>query len=142
MLRNIGLLLILIIGFSGFIFMYTNVLTLTVYAQSAAPIWGKANENSVQQLPGPNNEDVATNLNDSYAVQELVPYVIKILMLVSAAAALIFLISAGWQYLLGDGEEGTYTQAKKTIIWSIIGLVLSVFSYAIVDVIANIEWFN
>lgn len=93
-----------------------------------------------EQLAGPETDQVATKVEESYLFTVLVPFVIKTLLVFAAAAATIFLIYSGWQYAMGFGDEGAYTQAKKNIIYAIIGLALTILSYAIVDILSSVDW--
>ncbi len=79
-------------------------------------------------------------LEKSVAVKKVLPQVIKTMMLFAAAMSLIFIIYSGWQYIIALGDDNTYTQAKNNILYSIIGLIISILSYAIVDIVSSITW--
>ena len=59
-----------------------------------------------------------------------------ILQLVGYAAA-IMLIVGGFKYMTAQGESDKMAGAKKTILNSIIGLVISIMAVAIINVIVN-----
>ena len=44
----------------------------------------------------------------------------------------------GFQMISGAGNEETYTKAKKTIIWAVIGLALALLSFSIVAIVQDI----
>jgi hypothetical protein len=52
-------------------------------------------------------------------------------------AAVVMLILGGFQYITSTGDAGNMSNAKKTITNAIIGLVISLFSVAIVNVVAG-----
>ena len=54
-------------------------------------------------------------------------------------SALIMLIVSGVRYLTAYGNDEAATSAKKMIIYSIVGLLLAIFSYAIVSIIINLK---
>ncbi|MFA6458242.1 MAG: hypothetical protein WCV72_02520 [Patescibacteria group bacterium] len=58
----------------------------------------------------------------------------------TAALAVIFLIIGGYQYLTAMGNEEQLKVAHKTIIWSIAGVLLALLSFAIVQIIVNIQF--
>ena len=47
--------------------------------------------------------------------------------------AVIMLIIGGIKYVLSGGDSKKVTDAKNTVLYAIIGLVIAVFSYAIVN---------
>lgn len=52
-------------------------------------------------------------------------------------AAVVMLIIGGFRYLTSAGEEGRMKTAKQTILNAVIGLLISIFSIAIVNVVAG-----
>ncbi len=57
---------------------------------------------------------------------------------VAGSVALVALIVGGVMYMTSAGEEQKATQAKKLILWTIIGLVVILLSYAILSLINEI----
>jgi hypothetical protein len=55
-----------------------------------------------------------------------------------AIGSVIFIIVGGVQMLLAVGNEEELGKAKKTILWAIVGLVLAMFSVAIVSIISKL----
>lgn len=55
-----------------------------------------------------------------------------------AVSAVIFIIIGGMQMHIAVGQEEKLTAAKKTITWAIVGLVLSILSLAMIQIVANI----
>lgn len=51
--------------------------------------------------------------------------------------AVIMLIVGGLRYILSQGESSKVAQAKNTIMYAVIGIVLAIFSYAIVIYVTN-----
>jgi len=58
----------------------------------------------------------------------------------TAALAVIFLIIGGYQYLTAIGNEEQIKQAHKTIIWSLVGVLISLLAFAIVQILVNINF--
>lgn len=63
---------------------------------------------------------------------QVLPNVAKWMTSFLAALAVIFLIVAGFQYLFSEGDPEKATQASKTAFYVIIGVMLSMFAYALV----------
>ncbi len=64
---------------------------------------------------------------DSSAV-ELILKISGILMTVAAAIAVMLLIYGGIIYAMAAGEEEKIKKAKRTMIWSVIGLVVAILA--------------
>lgn len=58
--------------------------------------------------------------------------VINILLFLAGTIAVIMIIIGGIRYITSDGDANKAGQAKNTIIYAIIGLVVAVLSYGIV----------
>ena len=51
--------------------------------------------------------------------------------------AVIMIIWGGIRYVLSAGNSAALTSAKNTIIYAIIGLVIAILAYAIVNFVIN-----
>lgn len=60
----------------------------------------------------------------------------------AGVAAVIFLIIGGIKFITSGGDQVKAGQAKKTITFAIVGLVIIVFSFFIIKVIATITGAN
>lgn len=74
-------------------------------------------------------------LTRSQTVGELIINIIRILLTVTMAVAVLFIIIGGYQYITSAGSEERAGKGKKTLINAIIGLVLIIMAYAIVSVV-------
>jgi hypothetical protein len=75
-----------------------------------------------------------TGINDIWLI---VAAVIEILLRVGVLVAIGIIIYAGFQYVTSQGEPDKTTQARKTIINAVIGLVITIFAAAIVNFLAG-----
>ena len=55
------------------------------------------------------------------------------MLLVIGVVAVIMLIVGGFRYVLSNGNEKAISGAKDTILYAIIGIVVALLSYAIVN---------
>jgi hypothetical protein len=62
----------------------------------------------------------------------------QLLTFIFAAVAVLFLVWGGVQYVTSGGDDGRVKNAKNTILYAIIGLVITIVAYAIVGVISNL----
>ncbi len=51
--------------------------------------------------------------------------------------AVIVIIIAGWRYVLFGGDPAKTKQSKDTILWAVIGLVVSVSAWVIVNFVLD-----
>lgn len=63
--------------------------------------------------------------------------VIEIMLQLVGYIAVGFIIAGGFKYLTSTGSADDIAKAKKTILNAIIGLVISIFSVAIVNIVAG-----
>lgn len=67
----------------------------------------------------------------------VVARVISFLVLIIGALAFISVIVSGLQYITSGGDSAKAEKAKKTLIYSVLGIILAVMSYLLLRVIAN-----
>ncbi len=48
-------------------------------------------------------------------------------------AAVVMIVYGGFLYTSSGGDAGKLAKAKNTILWSVIGLIVAVLAYAIVN---------
>jgi hypothetical protein len=68
--------------------------------------------------------------------QQLEPQIaqiINVLLFVIGAIAVIMIILGGIRYVLSNGDSAQITSAKNTVLYSVIGLVVALLAYAIVN---------
>ena len=70
-------------------------------------------------------------------VTSLIATVINWLLAIAFGIAVLFLIIGGFWYITSAGNEEQSDKGKKTILNAIIGVVIIVLSYVIVNVISN-----
>lgn len=61
--------------------------------------------------------------------------IVNTLIFVIGAAAVIMIIIGGFRYVVSNGDSGSITTAKNTILYAVVGLVVAIMSYAIVNFI-------
>jgi len=89
-------------------------------------------------LPGA--PDYTTDIKSSFVFSKLIPFVIKYLIGLSAALAVIAIMFGGYQFLTAYGDPEQHKKATKTITWAVIGLILAITAYAIVALVASIQF--
>lgn len=105
----------------------TNEETNITSGSSAPPI------PNISTLPGPQS----TNLEDISAEtrNRLLPSIAVFVIQVASAISVLFIIIGSIQYIFAVGDETKFGNAKKTVIFAAVGLIISLLSYAIVSLI-------
>jgi hypothetical protein len=88
----------------------------------------------IDTLPGPaGNQPVS--YASQYVQESLLPRIALIVVKLAITGSVIFLIVGAIQLLTAYGNQEKIDPAKKTLIFALIGLVISLLSYAIVQLI-------
>ena len=88
----------------------------------------------INTLPGPSSEQ---KLEDSsaYLTKLLLPNIARTITGLAITLSVLFIIFGAIQLLIAYGNEEKLTNAKKTIMFALVGLVLSLLAFAIVQII-------
>jgi len=65
-------------------------------------------------------------------VDNLTARIVSVLSFIIGVASVIVIIIGGFMYVVSAGNSDTTTKAKNTILYALVGLVISVFAQAIV----------
>ncbi len=85
----------------------------------------------------------ASNVNDQgqYLQTEFLPKVTKSIIAFTGGLSLLFVIIGGIQILTDFGSEDQLGKAKKTLTYAIVGLLISILSFGIVQAIISINFY-
>lgn len=87
------------------------------------------NETITQQVAAGGQDGAVT------AANTVLQYIANLLLFFAAPLAVLFIARAGADYAFALGEDSKIESAKRELTWSLIGLVLVMFSYVLVRVI-------
>lgn len=68
---------------------------------------------------------------------KLIKVIVNILLFVLGAIAVIMIIVGGVRYTTSNGDAGSVKGAKDTILYSVVGLVVAILAYAIVNFVVD-----
>jgi glucan phosphoethanolaminetransferase (alkaline phosphatase superfamily) len=63
--------------------------------------------------------------------------IVNSLLYILAAVAVIVIIIAGITYTTSGGDAALVTKAKNTLLYAVVGLVVAILAYAIVNYVIN-----
>jgi len=88
-------------------------------------------------LPGPKDGTTAKN----YVVNDFLPNLTNGFLIFIMVLGVGFLVAAGFMWIFSAGNQELSSRALRTVIWTIIGLVVAVISYLLVQIVININFF-
>ena len=91
---------------------------------------------SILQGVDPNNSD--PNIGGLNAVPILIHNAVNIALFIAGGLSVIFFIVGGMRFALSSGNPANTKQARETMLYAIIGLVVSLGSFAILNYVVNI----
>lgn len=63
--------------------------------------------------------------------------VINYILYVAGILAVVMIVVAGVQMTTSGGDPGKVAKAKQTIVWSVVGLIVTILAYAIVNFVVG-----
>ncbi len=71
--------------------------------------------------------------NSSESVDPVIKTVIRYLLIISGIVSVVMVIIGGLKYSTSNGDSAKLSSAKNTILYAIIGVIISALAYGIVD---------
>ena len=71
------------------------------------------------------------------SVSDIVKTIVNVLLFIIAAVSVIMIIIGGIKYTVSQGDQSAITSAKNTILYAVIGLMVAMFAYAIVNFVVT-----
>ena len=80
-----------------------------------------------------------TGGSSGQSVSSFIQSIINILLFIAGVIAVVMVVIGGLRFVLSNGDSGATSKARNTIIYALVGLVITIMSYAIVNfVLGNI----
>ena len=74
---------------------------------------------------------------NSCSLTDNIQIIVNVLLFVIGAVAVVMIIIGGIRYVTSDGDSSRITSAKNTILYSVIGLIIALLAFALVNFIIN-----
>jgi multisubunit Na+/H+ antiporter MnhB subunit len=81
--------------------------------------------------------DATGGQGSNTSVGDIVSTVVKVLLFIIGAVSVIMIILGGIRYTISQGDQSQVTSAKNTILYSIIGLIVAILAYALVNFVVT-----
>lgn len=106
-----------------------------------APILALAQTGGVSEglnSPGLSSQFGFGSLQRQTTLKGLLIEIIRIMLLLAGIIAVMFVIIGGYYYVTAQGNEEQAEKGKNTLINAIIGIVVIILSYVIINVVSNL----
>ena len=94
-------------------------------------------DNAFAQVREGLNKVQGANTGASANVDDIISKSINFALMAIAIVSVFMLIIGGFKYTTSNGDSAKVTSAKNTIMYSLIGLIIAIFAYAIVNFVVN-----
>ena len=86
------------------------------------------------QLPG--QIQTAYNQSGTFGLN-IIQLGIDVMIFVAAFLVFGYLLYGGWKWLTSQGDKKAIEEARDTILWSVIGMIVVALAFLIVNVVLN-----
>lgn len=83
------------------------------------------------------NGTSCSNAADQPELMTTIRNIANVLLFVLGSIAVIMIIIGGIRYVASNGEQNQVSSAKNTILYAVIGVILSLAAYAIVNFVTS-----
>lgn len=115
---------------------FSLVALMTVFSlgMAAAPVYAACDSAANCITDGVDSAGPTGGKTD---VGDIIKTVVNALLFILGAIAVIMIVIGGIRYTTSNGEAASITSAKNTILYSVIGLVVAMMAYAIVNFVVT-----
>lgn len=80
--------------------------------------------------------EICKNKNEK--AEPLIGKIVNVMLFITGAISTIMIIVGGIFYAISTGDSGKVARAKNTIMYAIVGLVVSLLAYAIINFVLGV----
>ena len=103
-------------------------------AFALAPVSSVAAEGALDvACEGNSDSALCDNDTKNQSADSLVKTIVNTLLFIVGGLSVVMIIIGGILYVISQGDSGNVTKAKNTLLYSVIGLIVSFLAYAIVN---------
>lgn len=107
-----------------------GVLSTSVYAENPNACDGTGKVTGIKE-----GKNCAKTGDQKGNLGNLIEDVTNVLLFIIGAVAVIMIIVGGIRYVISNGDSAQITSAKNTILYAVIGIIVALLAYAIVNFI-------
>ena len=117
--------------------MLTAPVAVPAMASAATDIQGCLSSGASLSVTGGNNCSGGNNTQGTEKVNGIITTVVNIFSAIVGVVSVLMIIYGGFKYISSGGDSGKVTEAKNTIIYAVIGLVIVALAQFIVQFVLN-----
>ena len=115
---------------------FAGLLLVPVLALGISAVAGSVDV-SAQILDGLNSVNTGNGPTNLTGTDGVFTTIVNVLLFIIGAVSVIMLIYGGIRYTTSGGNANSVTAAKNTIMYAIIGLIIAIFAFAIVNFVVG-----
>jgi len=120
-------------------FVKSFVLPGTLAVLFSLPLLAFAQDNVQSGLSGIRSTfGFSGGITSATTLKDLIISIIRIMLLFAGIIAVVFVIIGGYMYITSGGNAEQAEKGKSTVVNAIIGIVMIILSYVIINVIVNL----
>lgn len=112
----------------------TAVASTFVFATVVAPTFA----DTINPCPQGSSFSALCNNTDRFEANKVIQTAVSLLLLAAVLIALFFLIFGGIKWILSGGDKGKVDAARGTIVGAIIGLVIALAAFFVLNLVAKV----
>lgn len=114
--------------------LFTAFILLFIGTMALIPVSSVAAEGALDvACQGNSDSTLCSDENKNKSADGLVKTIVNALLFIVGALSVVMIIVGGILYVTSQGDSGNVTKAKNTILYSVVGLIVSFIAYAIVN---------
>ncbi|HSX05974.1 MAG TPA: hypothetical protein VLF69_05890 [Candidatus Saccharimonadales bacterium] len=86
---------------------------------------------------GANSAPIDTSCLPQTTTTNTIPTALGIIFAFTASISVLIIVIAGFRYILAHGDPNGTAQAKSTIVYALVGLVVTMAAYSIVTFVVK-----
>jgi hypothetical protein len=86
---------------------------------------------------GNNSDSAVCQAQDEDDLPDMVQIIINTILVILGMIAVIMIVIGGIRYTTSNGDSAAVKSAKDTILYAVVGLVVAILSYAIVNFVVD-----
>lgn len=107
---------------------------IAVISVMAAPITGAFNQGITDGANSARGKDQTADL---FGATGVFTTITNVLLFIIGAISVIMIVIGGLRYVISGGDSAQVTGAKNTILYAVVGLVVALLAYAIINFVLS-----
>lgn len=113
------------------------MITLGIVAMPVSPVLAASCSGSPAECIKQGTDSVDSQSGGGTSLEDNIKTIVNVLLFLLGAIAVIMIIIGGIRYATSNGDAGQVKSAKDVILYAVIGLVVAILAYAIVNFVVG-----